>query len=139
MPVARVEVIWPEADIVVAATVLGVVAPTVPLCGPTKPVLAVMVVPVIKPGVVPPIVPGAAKVVPLSVEAFKLATLVVEATENGAVPVTNVDVIWPVADMVVAATDPATVPPMAPGEAIVAPFKVAALTAALQLKPVEVV
>ena len=72
MPVARVEVIWPEADIVVAAIVLGVGTPTVPLSGPVKPVLAVMLVPVIKPGVVPPIVPGAAKVAP-----FKVAALTV--------------------------------------------------------------
>lgn len=44
-------------------------------------------------GVVSPIVPGAANVAPLSELAFKLATFVVEATTNGAVPVANVDVI----------------------------------------------
>ena len=39
-----------------------------------------------------PIGPGAAKVAPLSELAFKLATLVVEATTNGAVPVETVEV-----------------------------------------------
>ena len=39
-------------------TVLGVVAPTVPLRGPTNPALAVMVVPTIVAGVVPPMAPG---------------------------------------------------------------------------------
>jgi hypothetical protein len=41
--------------------------------------------------VVPPIAPGLAKVAPLKEEAFKLATLVVEVTDNGAVPVAIVD------------------------------------------------
>lgn len=45
------------------------------------------------PGVVPPIAPGDAKVAPLKLEAFRLATLVVLATENGAVPVARVETI----------------------------------------------
>jgi hypothetical protein len=47
------------------------------------------------PAVPPPIAPGAAKVAPLRDDAFRLATFVVDATENGAVPVGNVDVICP--------------------------------------------
>lgn len=42
----------------------------------------------------PPIVPGLAKVAPFREEAFKLATLVVEETTNGAVPVEIVEVNW---------------------------------------------
>lgn len=42
--------------------------------------------------VVEPIAPGAAKVAPFKELAFKFATLVVEATENGAVPVARVEV-----------------------------------------------
>ena len=37
VPVTSVEVIAPVAERVVTAAVLGVVAPTVPLCGPEKP------------------------------------------------------------------------------------------------------
>ncbi len=48
-----------------------------------------------------PIGPGAAKVAPLSELAFKLATLVVEATTNGAVPVARVEVSWPLRPIVV--------------------------------------
>ena len=40
-----------------------------------------------------PIGPGTANVAPLNEEAFKLATLVVEVTVNGAVPVATVEVI----------------------------------------------
>jgi hypothetical protein len=39
----------------------------------------------------PPIAPGAAKVAPLRLEAFRLATLVVLVTVNGAVPIATVD------------------------------------------------
>ena len=39
-----------------------------------------------------PIAPGAANVAPLSEEALRLATLVVEVTTNGAVPIATVDV-----------------------------------------------
>ena len=42
--------------------------------------------------VVPPIAPGAANVAPFKLAAFKLATLVVDATVNGAVPVAIVEV-----------------------------------------------
>jgi hypothetical protein len=42
-------------------------------------------------GVAEPIAPGAAKVAPFKLLAFKLATLVVEATVSGAVPVVTVD------------------------------------------------
>ncbi len=48
-----------------------------------------------------PIGPGAAKVAPFKELAFRLATLVVEATTNGAVPVDKVDVSWPLRLMVV--------------------------------------
>jgi len=44
------------------------------------------------PGVVLPIGPGAAKVAPFRELALRLATLVVEATTNGAVPVARVEV-----------------------------------------------
>jgi hypothetical protein len=45
------------------------------------------------PGVPEPIEPGAAKVAPFKDEALRLATLVVDETTNGAVPVDTVDVI----------------------------------------------
>jgi hypothetical protein len=61
-----------------------------------------------------PIEPGDAKVAPLSDDAFRLATFVVEATTNGAVPVAIVEVITPVAETVV----------NAPVEAVVAPIDV---------------
>jgi hypothetical protein len=64
VPVERVEVICPVAEMVVKA--------------PDE-------------AVPDPIGPGAAKVAPLRLEAFKLATLVVEETVNGAVPVETVD------------------------------------------------
>lgn len=54
-------------------------------------VFAVTVVKVAAPGVVPPMVPGAANVAPFSWAAFKLLTTVVELTVNGAVPVVTVD------------------------------------------------
>ena len=44
------------------------------------------------PAVVEPIGPGEAKVAPLRLDAFKLATLVLEVTMNGAVPLAIVDV-----------------------------------------------
>jgi hypothetical protein len=44
------------------------------------------------PAVPVPIFPGEAKVAPFKEEAFKLATLVVEATTKGAVPVVAVEV-----------------------------------------------
>jgi len=58
-----------------------------------------------------PIGPGAAKVAPFKEEAFKLATLVVDATTNGAVPVARVEVNWPERPIVVT-------PEMAPAEVI---------------------
>jgi hypothetical protein len=58
------------------------------------------------PGVVLPIGPGAAKVAPFRELALRLATLVVEAITNGAVPVARVEVICPLAEMVVNAPDP---------------------------------
>lgn len=57
--------------------------------------VAVKSVKVATPGVPPPMVPGAAKVAPFKEEAFRLATLVVEATEKGAVPVARVEVNCP--------------------------------------------
>ena len=52
-------------------------------------------------GVVPPIVPGDANVVPFNDDAFKLGTFVVDAITNGAVPVATVLVICPEAEIVV--------------------------------------
>ena len=43
------------------------------------------------PAVVLPIEPGAAKVAPPNVDAFRFGTFVVEDTVNGAVPVATVD------------------------------------------------
>ena len=72
---------------VVNAPVLAVVAPTVPLCGPAKAVLAVMVVPVMAAAVVPPMAGGLAryvlKPVPLTV---LLALRVVNDPAAAAVP-----------------------------------------------------
>jgi hypothetical protein len=90
VPIASVEVIWPVALIVVCAA---------------------------DPGVLPPIAPGAAHVLPKSCEALRLVTAVVLATTNGAVPVVTVEVICPLALMVVNAPAAATVPPIAGGEA----------------------
>ncbi len=75
----------------------------------------------------PPIAPGAAKVAPLKLEAFRFATFVVLATVNGAVPVASVEVIAPVAEMVVKAPVLGVPPPMAPGAANVAPLSEEAL------------
>jgi hypothetical protein len=55
--------------------------------------LALNVVNAPLPAVVLPIEPGDANVAPFKLLAFKLATLVVDVIENGAVPVANVDVI----------------------------------------------
>ncbi len=71
-----------------------------------------------------PIAPGAAKVAPFKELAFKLATLVVEAITSGAVPVARVEVICPVAEMVL----------KAPVEAVVAPIAVALIPVAVVLK-----
>ena len=54
--------------------------------------VAVKEVKVPVPAVPVPILPGLAKVAPFKEEAFKLATLVVEATTRGAVPVVTVEV-----------------------------------------------
>jgi len=94
-------------------------------------VLDVVVVPVITvkeavEGVVPPIAPGVANVAPDKEDAFKLATLVVDATVKGAVPVDNVEVIAPEALKVVKAAVDGVVPPIAPGAANVAPDNVLA-------------
>lgn len=56
-------------------------------------------------------------------EATKLATEVVLAITSGAVPVASVEVICPVAENVVNAPVFGVVPPIAPGTAIVAPFR----------------
>lgn len=57
-------------------------------------------------GVVPPIAPGEANVAPPSDDAFKFATLVVDATVSGAVPVATEDV------RVVPDIAPANMPPL---------------------------
>ena len=64
-------------------------------------VLPVKVVNVPAAAVPPPMAPGFEKVAPFKEEAFKLGTLVVEATTNGAVPVASVEVSWPLMPMVV--------------------------------------
>ena len=147
VPVARVLVMTPEADTVVKVPVDGVVPPMAPgeanvlplskdafklatfvvdeIVNGAVPVDTVLVITpdaeiVVKaddPGVVPPIAPGDAKVLPLRSDAFKLATFVVDDTVNGAVPVESVDVITPDAETVVKDPDPGVVPPMAPGAA----------------------
>jgi hypothetical protein len=76
-------------------------------------------------GVVEPTAPGDAKVEPPNDDAFRLGTFVVDAMTSGAVPVASVDVICPVADIVVAATVLGVVAP------IVAPLIVPAVIAAV--------
>lgn len=90
VPVASVLVMAPVAEIVVKAAAAGVP---------------------------PPIAPGALIVAPERLEAFRLATFVLEATTSGAVPFAKVLVIWPVALTVVKAPAAGVVPPMAPGAA----------------------
>lgn len=67
--------------------------------------------------------PGAANVAPPKDEALRLATFVVLATTRGGLPVETVDVIAPVAEMVVKAAAAGVVPPIAPGAAKVALFR----------------
>ena len=128
VPVAKVLVIWPLKLPVVNAPVFGVVAPTVPFKGPAKAVLAVIVVPVIAAGVVPPNAPGDAIVAPFNEEALRFATFVVEATENGAVPVANELVIWPVKFPVV----------NAPVERVVLPIAALSIVPPVNVPPVIV-
>ena len=94
VPVATVLVITPLAPILV-----------------NNPVLAV----------VPPIAPGLAKVAPPNKLAFKLETLVVLAIISGAVPLATVEVITPLAPILVNNPEPALTLPMDPGLANVAP------------------
>ena len=61
-----------------------------PEAGCTVGAVTVVNVPVL--AVPPPMAPGAAKVAPLSDDAFRFATFVVELTVSGAVPVETVDV-----------------------------------------------
>ena len=86
-----------------------------PLLPPTLPTVSVVNAPV--EGVVPPIAPGAANVAPLREDALRFGTLVVEAMTRGAVPVAWVEVICPVAEIVVNAPVEGAVPPIAGGEA----------------------
>ena len=109
------------ADRVVNAPVFGVVAPTVPLCGPTRPVFAVIVVPVIAAAVVPPMAGGDARYVekpaPLTV---LLAESVVNAPVLGVVAPTAplIEPANPVfAVIVVPVIAAAAVPPIAGGDA----------------------
>lgn len=92
------------------AVALAVPIPTDPLLvAKFAPVVLLRVVNAPVDAVPDPMAPGAANVAPLSELALRLATLVVEATTNGAVPVETVLVIWPVADNVVNA--PVLTPP----------------------------
>ena len=84
---------------------LAVPIPTFPLLvAKLAPVVLLKVVNAPVDAVPDPMAPGAANVAPLSELALRLATLVVEETINGAVPLASVLVIWPVAEIVVAAT-----------------------------------
>ena len=97
---------------------VGLIA-TLALAGDKVTVLlAVKVVNDPEPGVVLPIEPGAANVAPPNNDAFRLATTVVEATVNGAVPVARVDVMTPLAEIVVNAPVLAVPPPMGPCKAV---------------------
>jgi succinate-acetate transporter protein len=71
--------------------------------------------------VVPPIAPGDANVAPLNELAFKFATFVVEVTVSGAVPVDTV-LTSVLAVAVVKVPVEAVMPPIAPGDANVAPL-----------------
>ena len=75
-----------------------------------------------EPAVVLPILPGDPNVAPLNVDAFKFATLVDDAIVNGAVPVDKVEVITPVAEIVVKEPVDAIVLPILPGLLNVAPL-----------------
>ena len=81
-------------------------------CNVLTAVVNVPLVNVALDAVVEPITPGAANVAPFNEEAFKLATLVVDAITNGAVPVATVDVICPVWDAVVNAPVDGVVAPI---------------------------
>jgi hypothetical protein len=87
------------------------VRPPLAVCSPVDP----SVVKDPAAAVVPPMAPGIAIVAPFRVAAFRLATLVVEDTANGAVPVASVLVICPVALIVLNAPVDAVVPPIGPG------------------------
>ena len=108
-----------RAKLPVALPIATVPVPVVAIVTLEAPAVAKLVTPlelrVVKapvPGVPEPIGPGAPKVAPFSEEAFKLATLVVEAITSGAVPVVRVEVIWPEAEMVVKAPEAAVVAPI---------------------------
>jgi len=99
---------------------------------PTDPLLVAKLAPVVDANVVnapvdavpDPMAPGAANVAPLSELALRLGMLVVLATTNGAVPLASVLVIWPVAEIVVAATVDA--PPVPSGVELMPPAKLEA-------------
>jgi hypothetical protein len=92
--ISKSDPILPVADVMlVDEDAIEPIVPEVKLF--TVPVMEVEAVNVVNAPVeaVPdPIAPGAAKVAPLKDEALRLATLVVEATTNGAVPVAKVEV-----------------------------------------------
>jgi len=104
-------------------------------------VLPVKVVKVPAAAVPPPIAPGLEKVAPFKEEAFRLATLVVEATTNGAVPVARVEVncpeiVRPVSvpsDVIFVCAALVTVPAVVADPAVVAEVAVAALPPILKL------
>jgi hypothetical protein len=84
--------------------------------------VAVRFVNVAAPGVVPPMVPGAANVAPPSAEALRFDTTVVEVTVSGAVPVETVEI----SRVPVTVLEPVTAPDAAtvvnaPVDAVVAP------------------
>lgn len=111
LPFANEELRVPET--VVAATteffwdrlsMYPLLATSLALAGSAKLVIKLLFIlteevndPVVKdpdPGVVFPMDPGDAKVAPPRKLAFKLPTIVVEATESGAVPVETVETNW---------------------------------------------
>jgi succinate-acetate transporter protein len=112
------ELAFKFATFVLELTISG----AVPVDTVLTSVLAVAVVKVPAAAVVLPIAPGDANVAPLNELAFKFATLVVELTISGAVPVATV-LVNEFAVAVVNVPAAAVVLPIAPGDANVAPFK----------------
>jgi len=117
IPAVEVGVINPEAPRVVTKADAAAVAPNVPFRAEPDAVVLFRVVNAPVDAEPLPIAPGEANVAPLSDDAFRLATFVVDAITSGAVPVVTVDVICPLAETVVNFPDDAAVPPIAGGEA----------------------
>lgn len=105
--------------------------PIVPLLAPRVALLVpVMVVNAPIPGVVPPILPGAAKVAPPRNEAFRFATAVVLDIVKGDVPVdaveTRIGAVSDVATLIAAPRSTVNVP--VPGDGLMTIFELPAVT-----------